>query len=82
MKSIVYGQGLYVMTGNTPSGICLQLLLMVYRGHYGMYLFSYSGDYTEALFYEDGLFIVGGATTNGEYATSTNGTSWTRESYR
>ena len=79
VHSIVYGNGLYVMTGDTPSryvatssdGISWTLRSIS---------FSASNEGTRTLFYEDGLFIVGGTTADGVYATSTNGTSWTRKS--
>jgi hypothetical protein len=79
VNSIVYGQGLYVMTGSTPykrvatssDGISWTLRSVP---------FNYSNEGTYCLFYEDGLFIVSSTTDNGEYATSTNGTSWTGRS--
>ncbi len=77
VRSIVYGNGLYVMTGSTPSkyvatssdGISWTLRSVP---------FNAINEGTNSLFYEDGLFIVGGVTADGAYATSTNGTSWTR----
>ena len=77
VNSIVYGQGLYVMTGDTPSrsvatssdGISWTLRSVS---------FTHTNSSSSSLFYEDGLFIVGSDTIGGGYATSTNGTSWTK----
>jgi hypothetical protein len=75
--SIVYGQGLYVMTGCKPykcvatssDGISWTLRSVP---------FYYNDDCTNVLFYEDGLFIVSSDAIDGGYATSTDGISWTR----
>jgi hypothetical protein len=81
VTSIVYGQGLYVMTGDTPSkrvatssdGISWTLRSVP---------FTYSNAGTNALFYADGLFIAGANTVDGECVTSTNGTSWTKRTVK
>lgn len=77
VRSIVYGQGLYVMTGCKPykrvatssDGISWTLRSVP---------FYYNDDCTVVLFYEDGLFIVSSDAIDGGYATSTDGISWTR----
>jgi hypothetical protein len=81
VNSIVYGNGLYVMTGITPSkrvatssdGISWTLRSVP---------FTYSNAGTKALFYADGLFIAGAQTVDGECVTSTNGTSWTKRTIK
>lgn len=79
VRSIAYGQGLYVMTGVTPykyvatssDGISWTLRSLP---------FYYANESSNSLFYEDGLFIVSSGADTGNYATSTNGTSWTGQS--
>ena len=81
VKSIVYGQGLYVMTGITPS----RYVATSSNGTSWTLRsapFTYSDAGTNALFYADGLFIAGAHTVDGECVTSTNGTSWTKRTIK